>query len=74
MIVTAIMSAFVLPSVKELTSFSGSFLQLMRSAGCIIMYLIVIGSSMALSATDPLFSPYMSETVSCILIIYTVLM
>ena len=71
MIVTAIVSAFVLPSVKELTLFDGSFFQLMRSAGCLIMYLIVIGSSMALSATDPLFSPYMSQTVSLNSIIYS---
>ena len=58
MIVTAIVSAFVLPSVKELTLFDGSFFQLMRSAGCLIMYLIVIGSSMALSDRPSLQSLY----------------
>lgn len=63
-IVTAIVSAFVLPSAKGLVAFKGSFLQLMKSGGCIVMYLVVVGSSMALSATDPLFSPYMSQTVS----------
>lgn len=62
-IVTAVVSQFVLPKTKDLTVFTGSFLSLMLSPGCVIMYLVVVGSSMALSATDPLFAPYMHEMV-----------
>lgn len=59
-IITAIISQFVLPVIEEVTVINESFLSLLKSPGCVIIYLVVIGSSMALSSTDPIFSPFMS--------------
>lgn len=62
-VVTAIVSQIVLPKTEEVTVISDSFVKLLKSPGCTIIYLVVIGSSMALTSTDPIFSPFMTQKV-----------
>lgn len=62
-VVAALISIYVLPNITENSNLSGSFLPLLKSVGCIIIYFVVISNTMALSSMDPTFSPFLESKV-----------
>jgi len=62
-LLTTVASYVVLPKCEDVDDISAGFHGLFKSPGCVVIYLVTVGSSMALSSTDPIFSPFMTDKV-----------